>query len=251
MQHKESCSLLRRLPVTGSVLSSLLAAFALAFAYAGPSYGGSVALQFGSSGPPNNANYFGPGFSDVIAYEFTPTHDIAVTSLGFYDIVSSLQGVPGSANGLSVAHQVAIYRVSDQTLITSGVVQAGTASPKIDSFRYTSIAPVTLFAGVEYVIGATTGAHVNGVFGQDATVNANVGSDILANPLISIGDRRSTTLGDGFSLAYPNFKFNLNFPTRGFGPNFTFTTVPEPTSLTLEGLGGLLVCAYAISRRRS
>jgi len=208
----------------------------------------SAALKFGPSGPPDNANYPGPGSSDIIAYEFTPTHDISVKSLGFYDIVTDL-AVPGAADGLSVSHQVGIFRVSDEALITSGTVQAGTVDPKIDSFRYTSVDPVTLSAGVEYVIGATTGAYVNGVFGQDSTVNANIGSDVFANSSITIGDWRSNSIGDGFSLVFPGYKRNMTTQTRGLGPNFTFSSVPEPSGILLMGMG--LAAAFVFARRRA
>jgi hypothetical protein len=46
---------------------------------------------------------------------------------------------------------------------------------------------------------------------------------------------------DGASLSFPNY--TDWYPGAYFGPNFQYTTVPEPSVLALTGLGGLALAA--------
>jgi hypothetical protein len=55
---------------------------------------------------------------------------------------------------------------------------------------------------------------------------------------------------------YYNLDSSLSYPTISYagayiGPSFEYTTVPEPGTLVLLGMGGLGLLAYAWRRRRS
>src|SRR5689334_14804543 len=73
---------------------------------------------------PSEAN----GNSGLNGTEFTPISSIVVTALGYYDdtLISN--------NGLDNSHPVGLYRVSDQQLLASATVPAGTGAPKTNYF---------------------------------------------------------------------------------------------------------------------
>jgi hypothetical protein len=83
--------------------------------------------------------------NNTFGWRFTPTTDIDVTALGCFDL-SSLPS--GTGAGLGQSHQVGIYRVSDQVLVASNTVPAGTSSPSSSNFRYVQLdIPVWLSGG--------------------------------------------------------------------------------------------------------
>src|SRR5690348_7364718 len=66
-------------------------------------------------------------------WEFTPTSDVDVAALGFFD-ASSLPN--GSGLGLQLSHDVGIFKVADQSLVASITVPSGTVGDLLDHFRY-------------------------------------------------------------------------------------------------------------------
>lgn len=93
-------------------------------------------------------NQFLDGADRMIGWEFTVgSAPIEVSGLGYFDF---------GGNGLAHSHQVGIWQ-TDQTLVGSAIVPAGTAAPLTDFFRYVSPAsPFNLSSGSTYVIGALT-----------------------------------------------------------------------------------------------
>lgn len=85
-----------------------------------------------------------PSFRGTIGYAFTLGEPRVVQQLGFWDHL---------ADGLLSSHTVSLFH-GGGTLLTSGVVPAGTAPLLQDGFRWISIAPLLLPAG-SYVIGAS------------------------------------------------------------------------------------------------
>ena len=87
-------------------------------------------------------------FSGTVGTRFlVGTDDIVINALGFED-----KGL----DGLASTHEVGIWKRSDEMLLASVTVSAGTGSDLEDVWRYEFIAggPLTLLAGIEYVIGA-------------------------------------------------------------------------------------------------
>jgi hypothetical protein len=94
-------------------------------------------------------------------------------------------------------------------------------------FRYETVTPVLLSAGIEYTIGA------HWAFGGGGTDQLLAeGGITTTDPVITITAFRRA-VQNGFD--FPGYTFG---GTSGyFGPNFTFTVVPEPSTALLLALG--------------
>ena len=88
--------------------------------------------------------------NNTFGWRFTPTIDIEVTALGFFDSTS----LPaGTGTGLVQPHDVGIYRVSDQLLVASNTIPAGTEALLAANFRYVTLpTPVRLSGGTSYLM---------------------------------------------------------------------------------------------------
>ena len=74
-------------------------------------------------------------------FEFRPTRDITVVSLGYYD-----HGRPG----LELAHRVTLYELASRRRIAYATID--NRGQTVGRFRYRSIRPQRLKAGVSYLI---------------------------------------------------------------------------------------------------
>lgn len=175
---------------------------------------------------PNTANDFSNN-PWSLGFLFTVNSAINVTQLGFYD---------AGDNGLTEQHQVGIYSLGG-TLLTSTTVS--NSDPLDSHFRYNSIAPLSLAAGQQYVIAATTGSEL---YTYDPTA--------LATPseITYVGSRflQSST------LVFPD---GFNDEKGYFGPNFKFENgggaVPEPSALISAATASLIGLGVVRRRRRS
>src|SRR5262249_3376334 len=96
------------------------------------------------------------GLAETIGWQFTPTSDIAVTHLGFYD---------SGMDGFVESHTIGIFSTATQQLVASITLPAGTGAQPLNSFGVTgflatqsrgqAITPVVLTAGQTYTIAAT------------------------------------------------------------------------------------------------
>ena len=172
-------------------------------------------------------------------WRFMPTAAITVSALGYFD-VSSLPG--GGGAGLVQAHDVGIFRVADQSLVTQVTVQAGTAGSLAENYRYTPLAsPVSLAAGETYLLAAYV---LSG--SPDALPGA---SNWAMGPAIEYANSPPPTPGNplgGTSLYITNAHGN---PPNGldyaglavtgllpvFGANFRFMAPQHPGDLNCDG----------------
>ena len=160
-------------------------------------------------------------------WEFTANASILVTHLGLYD---------EGDDGMNLSHPIGIYRLSDEALLTSGTVNAGVGDTLIDSFRYVDTPDITLDIGETYVI-----AYYSATAISDTVLTSATGLSV--DPVITYGPLRRLEISTG-GLVLPT---SLTSDDR-IGPNFLFE-IPEPTTLTLAGLG--LIGVACVRRKRT
>jgi hypothetical protein len=156
---------------------------------------------------------FDGNFQNATGYFFTPTVNISVQQLGFFDVTQT---------GLADSHHVGIF-LADGTPVVSTLIPAGTAAPLIGDSRFEPIPPTELFAGTHYYIEADNFQTDSFMYGSGA---------VLYAPQITwdgFGDAKANDINSQVT--------NLGGLPGNLGPNFLFDpAVPEPTSLALLGL---------------
>ena len=169
--------------------------------------------------------YATSGADQLYGWFFDTSQAITVTDLGVHD---------RNDDGLGQEHEVGVFRVSDQSLLLSALLPAGTGATLVNGWRYTSVAPVALPAG-SYVIVMT----MPELSPDQQLIDASGAT--TSSPVTYV----DSAFGGSSVLAYPS---NAGSFAEGmFGPNFMFTAVPEPASGLLVIGGGI---AVALLRRR-
>jgi hypothetical protein len=173
---------------------------------------GSIALSYTGG---EVYKYVTDPLPNTVGWEFSLSAPVIVTGLGFFDFLG---------DGLEASHPVAIWD-NAHNQVASTVVSS--ADLLVQSFRWDSIAPVRLEAGV-YRIGAL-------INNNDAYISATA-SQTTVSPVSYVGGVYSV---GGF--CYPN---QIGYTNSGrFGPNFEFYefgAVPEPSTIIIWSLiGGL------------
>lgn len=225
-------------------LTSLAAAAALSAATV-PALAADAAFDFENGDRQARVTTSG-AVSRMVGWEFTVAAPITVTDLGYFDAGNTSPTDP--PDGLFRSYEMGLWS-ADGTLLTQGTVQAGTASPEFQSYRYADVADVTLVPGVNYVVA---GFLPEGEYAQQ-TYDAypDFGSDwIFPLPGGGFDVRQPIVDYNGVTLVqsrYALFNTGLVFPGDGFAgdnlvgaANFLFTPVPEPSAgLTLAAVAGL------------
>jgi hypothetical protein len=158
---------------------------------------------------------------------FRVNQAITLTELGLWD---------GWHTGFQSTHTVNLWDGAGN-LLASAYFDVGTgATPRgaavLDGvFRFLPIDPLSLVTGVDYVIAASYAQDMN-----ESNLFLAYGGHVNMAPEVSL---TQTNLFNRSGFAFPN---EVGPSGSGyFGPNFTFVTVPEPSSLLLFGfaLAGL------------
>jgi len=172
-------------------------------------------LALNPSGPMQSYN----GNGEIDGFAFSAVSAVDVTALGIF--AGPSLSLPGSGS-----FAVGLWTDSG-TLIASTFVTS--ADPSQNSFFFHSIAPVSLVAGQNYVVGAQMGAGVLTYFGGGYTMAD--GLEFLGNRWQSSGSLVMPTSNDG-SGGDPGY----------LGGNLLVSTgVPEPSSTGLMVLGVLAI----------
>lgn len=160
--------------------------------------------------------------------------NLLVLQLGVYD---------AGGDGLGVAHQVGIWRVSDQVLVVSATVPSGAVPPLIEDWRFTPVTAFTLTANTAYRIGAVNEIADGSPFGgTDPSLFAGISS-------YGSGTIKSFFSGTNSGLAFPNTASLVNRVMAN--ADVTLAPLPEPSSLILACLSALGLAGYRWRGRRS
>ncbi|MBC8354395.1 MAG: DUF1566 domain-containing protein [Planctomycetes bacterium] len=146
-------------------------------------------------------------------WEFAVKTLVTVTSLGVWDY---------EADGLNSEIPVGLWD-ADGELLAKATVPAGTAAPSTDGFRYVAIAPITLRAGENYIIGAAYTPETKENIG-----GGNTSARFFSDGAIRWVKRRRTIRQT--ELAFPkttNTSVSGVPNPGGFGPNFL---IEKPTT---------------------
>ncbi|HWN94254.1 MAG TPA: PEP-CTERM sorting domain-containing protein, partial [Methylomirabilota bacterium] len=177
----------------------------------------------------------------VNGWQFSLQSDIQLTRLGLYDNPAITDG-GFLGDGLLEPHPIGVWDISNpyySFLVVTAVISFGTSAAYDGGFRYVDIDPVLLSASGRYVIGALYEASEVLLGDWNVGEINNPSLQITVNPLIQYEVRRVVPSLPG-SLIFPE---NIDPSFVGdFGPNFTFTVVPEPSTvaLFLSGISLLL-----------
>ncbi|MEP7351723.1 MAG: DUF4082 domain-containing protein [Acidobacteriota bacterium] len=152
---------------------------------------------------PDSGNTFNNGGLYTLGFEFSISGPVTVDSLGYF-----------SPSILLESHDVGIYTTGG-TLLASATVTA--ADTLVGNFTFQSISPLNLAAG-NYIIAGTSGATDLYAF-NPTTVSFMAGMTFV-----------ESRYNSGASLAFPA---NPDIGVGYFGPNFTVSSAPEPSSILL------------------
>jgi opacity protein-like surface antigen len=177
---------------------------------------------------------WGFGAALTIGWGFSVSEQQLVNKLGYYD---------EGQDGLVFDHQVGLFSVAGMNLLTSGTVTSGDT---LDGyFRYTNVASIVLNPGEIYFIAGFDPAFCPG--GQNQCGPIPDAHDRVANPPFSDLVFAPQITFDGWQAeTTASLEFNTYNPltvpwAESDGPlivaNFKTTSVPEPATFALMGLG--------------
>jgi len=172
----------------------------------------------------------------VYGWQFTANSEIQVLTLGIYDN-PGIYGGGFVGDGLVEPHVISIWEVADHSApLLSAATPVGTTAPLSDGFRYVSVSPLVLHSGHQYVISASypnVSVPVNPNKDWTAGDINNPGFVLTVGTGLTFGGYRSIA-GYSDTPLFPDYY--VPGQQYGFGPNFSYSVVPEPSSLALVGI---------------
>jgi hypothetical protein len=164
---------------------------------------------------PSGLTQFNENTSGLDGLFFTPTTGITVTALGYIEPAAPAAGWPAAGN------QVGLYQVAGASLLGNTTVTS--VSQLNAGFRYNSITPINLTAGVQYAVVGLYLVTPGGNYGYGFTAGG-----VATGPGITL---------NGYKYQYTS---SLGLPTVGyeppiFGPNFQYTVPDGGATLALLG----------------
>lgn len=164
-------------------------------------------------------------WSGKLGWRFVPNQDIWLTDLGNID---------KDMDGFAASVEVGVFEWDTDVLVSSTTLSSGSVETLDGFFRYKAVTPVQLITGRDYIIWGhngidahTTNLHATETYAPEITVLANGAR---------YGGWGGVSDGGNSMGSYTTYT----------GPNFKFSTVPEPATLGTLALG-----AIALVRRRS
>jgi hypothetical protein len=168
--------------------------------------------------------------------------------LGYYD---------HNGDGLANSHLITLWDNSAQSIIASATVPAGSAAPLIGGYRWVQLgSTVTLNPNSYYVIGASTdGVDLWGdLISNNSPDNGNNGQVSWNSQYVQVGSGYEFSRAGRYdsSANYPSEPPNQSgsdaiYPVANLG--FDIVQVPEPTTLTLSGIGLVATILYFSKRK--
>lgn len=160
----------------------------------------------------------------------------SVNWFGYYD---------KDGDGLQNSHEVALWIQggaggSSATPVASVTIPAGTAAPLVNGYRWVQLpTQVDMWYGSWYVLGATT----DGVDTWGDLLDADAGQLTWDTDYVGTNDSWTRAGRYDWPWSWPNPPSgqsgdNAIYPVANMGYNIV---VPEPTSLTLLGVGAMVL----------
>jgi len=165
-----------------------------------------------------------PNVGYNLGIRFTPNQAFSIDSLGVYD---------NNGDGLSAPREVDLWRWSDEFLLASVTIGAGTVGTLDSGFRFAPITPVALTAGQLYIVSVVYSSS-DGADDKVFNSTLTAWSGVTLSP--------GTYYSAGSTAVFPA---GLDTQVRSTA---NFTATPEPGSVLLCGLGGVALLAR---RRRT
>lgn len=168
--------------------------------------------------------------------------DITFNSLGFIDVNNDALSVDyhyfQRADTLLGSYQVGIWLVSTQELLASAIVTPDSPlGPDNSGFRYASIAPTTIRAGQQFIVGALLPANPSDAWLADI-LNANM------EGIVGLAIGRYVT---GSTLSFPSLAFGSTIAVANASTHIV--PVPEPATAGYVVAGLACVALYSRQRR--
>jgi hypothetical protein len=178
----------------------------------------------------------GDGFSLGTTFTVGSTNEF-VLALGVWDAPNGVNGSIG--DGLQSGIPVGLFD-SGGNLLASMTIPSGTTATLLNGFRYVPITPVDLLAGNTYTLAAYySSSDADNLHDQGGAPST---SSDFTNYLGAFTG--SNTVG---SLSFPTGHTN---GTAYVGPNFEYSSVPEPMTSLMMLSGLAVLAARTLGRRR-